>query len=213
MKVAIFFLHIFFLLFSSLEARYHAISNERKYNTSINKYPYTIVCFVDSALPFMDRSEKKDYLSDVASFKKALKSASTSGFYNNFLRREVGFLIVDLAKETIKKKQKELNFSEMPTCLLLKDGEPIDEYGNPIKITGFSTKKEILDFLDEHIGSDLDLIVEGKKEEEKLDQLERTARYEFYNRYPVWGWGPYYHYPFYGYSPYSHFHVGFGIYR
>lgn len=210
MKVATIFSLITFCFSVAVDARYHMVTSSRKYHDFINEYQYTVLCFVDSKKEFVDRSEQKDHSRSIALFKKALKSASVSGDYKDFLKKEVGFLLVDVSKRSAKGLEDPFYFSEMPACVLLEHGEPIDEHGQPVQIAGFSTKRDILEFLDENVKGELEEIVEKKEEELEQKQAERIARYEAYGRSP-WGvWGPSY---YYGYrSPYySRGYIGFGV--
>lgn len=210
MKVVNSFLLILFLSVTLL-GRYHRVTNERKYYDFINDYQYAVICFVDSKQEFIDRSEKKDYSKSLSLFKKALKAASVSGNYKKFLKKEVGFLLVDVSKRSAQELDDPFYFSELPSCILLEDGEPIDENGKMVQINGFSTKRDVLDFLDKNIRDDLDEIVDEKKELLEQERAERIARLEAYRNYPLGIWSPYY----YSYRTHPYYrnygHVGFGI--
>ena len=205
---------------SIINAKYHVITNERKYNDFINKYRYTVVCFVDPAKVFEDRSEKISYRKAISAFKKSLKSASLSGEYKDLLKQEVGFLLVDVSKKSAVDLDDEFNFTDLPACVLLENGQPMSEYGDQAEIAGFSTKNDILAFLDDYAEDELQEIVQEKEEQKRLEREERIARYNAYSRYYGWnpygGWGPYY----YGCGPYGcrpyyygypRAHIGFGV--
>lgn len=214
------FIIILSIICFTVNAKYHVITNERKYNDFINKYPYTVLCFVDSTPDegFVDRSAKKDHRKAIGLFKQALKSASLSGDYKKLLKNEVGFLLVDVSKRSAEDLDNEFLFSELPSCVLLKNGEPVDEFDQPVKIAGFSTKANILDFIDDHVADELDDLKEQKEEEAEQDRVERIARLNAMSRHYGWnpygGFGPYY-YGMYGmhpyYSPYGYRRAHFGV--
>lgn len=200
-----------------IDARYHVIKSRNKYNDFVNKYQYTVLCFVDNDLEFVDRSEKRDHKRAVNLFKKALKSASLTGAYKNLLKHEVGFLLVDVSKRSMVDLDDEFYFKELPACVLLENGEPINFNA---KIDGFSTKRDILDFLDRYAEDEIDSLIETRKEEEQLKREERIAQLNAQSMYYGWnpwgGYGPYY----YGYGPYAYRgyynrypcgYVGFGV--
>jgi hypothetical protein len=215
----------------ALDAKYQEITNKRKYNDFINQYQYTVLCFVDSTpdelfgdeVETEDRKElrqmKKEHKQSTRLFEKALKAASLTGDYKKLLKKDVGFLLVDVAKQSVEKLGNEFLFSELPSCVLLNNGEPVDEYDQPVKISGASSKKDFLDFLDDYAQDELDELKDQREEEAEQKRVERIARLNAQARY--YGWNPYGgyggYYGGYGMSPYYYpygyhrGHVGFGI--
>jgi hypothetical protein len=215
----------------SLDAKYQEITNKRKYNDFINQYQYTVLCFVDSTpdelfeveMEKEDRKElrqkKKEHKQSIRLFERALKAASLTGDYKKLLKKDVGFLVVDVAKRSVEKLGNQFLFDELPSCVLLNNGEPVDEYDQPVKISGASSKKDFLDFLDDYAQDELDELKDQREEEAEQKRVERIARLNAQARYYGWnpygGYGSYYGgygmYPYYSPYGYRRAHVGFGI--
>ena len=215
-------LHLFLLSASiTLNAEFHIITNRQKYQKFIDTYEYTVVCFIDSKKQFVDPANKRKHKDFVADFKKSLKSASLTGPYKNLLKREVGFLCIDISNRPVSDVSDEFDFSELPYCVLLERGDVVED----ALLEGFSSrpkKQTFLKFLDMYAKDDLEELVEKKEEELEQQRAERIARYQAQSHYYGWnswgGWGPYYYdYGPYGiqpyYSPYYHprTHVGFSF--
>lgn len=191
-----------------LDARYHTVTSQKSFEDLINKYPYSVVCFVPSKSDdkSLDREAKREIRDDFRGFKSRLRSAAESGKFKEYLNREVGFLLIDIAANRAEEIDDELGLDSFPTCLLFKHGKAMLGYAqifNPI------SKHSILKLLEKHFEEDLQEIIKEKKEEEMLEREERIARYQAYGRfgYPyghyAWGYGPYWHNP--GFGWYGHY--------
>lgn len=191
------------LSFVSLDARYHTITSENSFENLVNKYPYSVVCFIPSKPESKEvsKEEKRETRDDFRDLKTRLRSASESGKFKRYLQREFGFLLVDVASRRAQELDDELNLNKLPTCLLFKHGKPMMSYG---QIFEPISKYSILKFVKKNFEDDLDSLIKDKKEEEQLKREERIASYQAYGRfgYPA-GWGGYW-----GYSP--GYHWGYG---
>lgn len=206
------YISAFLLVTSSLVvADYHTASSEDSFEKLINKYPYTLVCFVPSRSEDKEssRDEKREVRDDYKDFKKRMRAASKSGKYDEYLEDDVGFLLVDIASRRAQEVDDQYKLDQIPVCLLFKHGQPVMDGGRYAQINSTFSKYSMLSILDQYFKNEFEEIIDNKKEEEKLKRQENIARYHAYANSPhwyggYWGWG---HRPYWGWrSP----HWGYG---
>jgi len=188
------------------QARYTAIKNEMQFFDEINKFEFALVCFLKTE---SGRGEDNKFLrKNIKLLEKAIDAVSDTDLYRHELKHEMGFLIVDVAKDAVYSlvEKYQISCDEMPQFLLFKNGEIISCLsGTYPKLIGFVSKADLLDFIDDYFGKSFDSILEKKEEERKEDKEMQIARYTAYaaSRYPYNGYAPYNAngpYSWYGYS-------------
>ena len=83
---------------------------------------------------------------------------------------------------------------EMPQFLLFKNGKALNTIsGQLAKLVGFISKSDLMEFIDDYFGKNLDTLLAKKAEEREKEQELQIARYQAYgaSRYPYGGWAPY----------------------
>jgi len=202
------FLMIMTLLIGiNLQARTISIKNDMQFFDEINTYEFALVCFLDTSSAGHHEEDKK-LRKKIKLLEKTIDSVSDTQPYRHELKREVGFLIVDITKESVKPLVEKYHviMNEIPQFLLFHNGKVISDIsGEVIKIVGFIEKADLLKFISDHVGKKLDLILEKKEEDKQEEQEMQIARYAAYvaSRYPYNGYAPYNAngpYSWYGYS-------------
>jgi hypothetical protein len=217
-------LYLFMMVISfATDARFHLITNRRKYQEFVDEYDYAVVCFIDSRVNGEDLLKKKKHKNFVSIFKDSLKRAAMTDPYKHLLKQEIGFLYIDISTKSGAEIFEDYRSSaDVPFCVLLERNNAIEN----ALLQGFSSqphKQKFLHFLEEHAEYELAELVEKKEEQLAQQRAERIALYQaqgsYYGLRPWGGWAPaYYGYGAYGvhpyYSPYyyPHAHVGFSIY-
>ena len=144
------FISVLFLLSATvMHAKYHMIVKDQAFDDLVNKYEYAVVCFAPSHAKDkgLDRTEKKEVVADFQDLKKRLKAASDSESFKKYLKREVGFLLIDTASGHVKEVDEEFALESMPTCLLFKQGKVIFAAQQYAQIFEPISKYSILSFL------------------------------------------------------------------
>jgi len=213
MKFKLWFLWIM-LVSQGLQARYYAVKNDSQFVDEINKYEFVVACFLRNPHPGkdFDRQLKKD----IHLLLDTVKATSETDPYKKLLKKEVGFLVIDVSKDAVQSlvKKYQIKLDEMPQFLLFKNGKVLTAMsGELAKLVGFISKSDLLEFIDDYFGKNFDEIL-AKKSEEQAEQREmQLARYQAYAayRYPYGGWAPYNPWGPYAYSGYAHFYpYGYG---
>ena len=194
-----------------MEARYKTISTESDFFTQINRYEFSIVCFLQSKYDddLFDRDERKALKREVSLLHKTIKAASETRPFRKILKKEVGFIVVDISKRSMQSIVEKYKIGRVPQFLLFEQGEVLDAtVDNFQSLFGFVTKADILELVDDYFGDEIDEIVSQKEEDAENQREENIARYNAYSRSyynPYYSWGPYgyYGYARYGYGPYS----------
>ena len=192
-----------------LQARYISVKNDAQFLDEINKFEFALVCFVQTPHAGSHNNDKT-LRRDIKSLEKTMGSLSDTDPYRHLLRREVGFIVVDAAKDSVRPliAKYHVAFNEMPQFLLFKNGKVVSSMsGEFAKLVGFVCKADLLDFIDDYFGKALDDILSQKADAEQEDKEMQLARYAAYSRsmYPYGGYAPYNAngpYSWYGYSTY-----------
>lgn len=202
-------------------AKFHQVTSQKSFEKSINDYPYAIVCFAKSG-PDGDeeltKEEKKEVKGDFRDFRRRIKGAADSKKYKEYLKKDVGFLLVDITSGRAEEIDDDYDLNNFPTCILFKNGKPVSHMASYAQIFDPISKSSILTLLEKHFKNELAGLIEEKKEEERLEREERIARYEAYSRYGgpygYWGWGggPYYGYYGWGHRPWYGWGYGYRRY-
>jgi hypothetical protein len=185
--------HTFFV-----HARFYTVSSDTDLQKHIGEYQYAVVCLTsskdDAGVP-VDIDQKKQN----QKIKDAVRAASQSGQYRDFLREYVGFIFADISKHT-DSMLAVVQAAHVPVCALFEQGVRTQTMKQSDQITALS----LLDFIKEYAQSGIDQLIQEKKEQALLDQQERIARYRAYHWLP--GYGPYWTYygprGWQGYGPY-----------
>ncbi len=192
-------------------ARFHEIKSEKRFDRFVNDYTHAVVCFAPSGPEGgveADRDEKKEIRADFRDVRRGVKAASDHKEYKKYLKKDVGFLLVDSASGRAQEVDEEYALTKFPTCILFKNGQPISAMPRYAQIFDPISKSSILDLLEKHFEEDFQALIKEKKEEQRLEREERLARYEATARYGgpygYWGWGYGYGYPYRGWGyPYG----------
>lgn len=193
------------MLVPMVQARYISIKNDSHFFEEVNKFEFALVCFLENS---HGNHNDKAFRKDVRLLQKTIDATSDTAPYKNILKHEIGFLIVDATKESVMPliRKYKVSLQEMPQFLLFKHGKVVSEMsGEFAKVVGFVCKADLLDFIDDYFGKELDIILEKKDKEDKEDKEMQLARYAAYGacRYPYGAYAPYNvngPYSWYGYS-------------
>jgi len=213
MKIMI-FIHIL-LIGHGLDARYQSIRNESQFVDEINKFEFVLACFVDT--PGKGDDYDKKFKKDIQMLQDTVKATSETAPYKKILKHDVGFLVVDLNKDSLDELVEKYNIvqEELPQFLLFKDGKVVSTAsGEFAKILGFVSKSDLLEFIDDYFGQGIDEILAQKSDQEDQDREMQLARYDAFaaNRYRprlpynAWSRNPdsgYNHFYPYGYGYYG----------
>lgn len=180
-------------LFASFAcARFDWISSSSEFFDRVNKYPYALVGFVESRV---DGKRDRDKSAQMKKLRKTMQAAAVTGNYKTWLKKEVGFFMLDASASFAQDLVAKYGLQEFPVFMLFEQGEPLSDGKGLLLLHEEASKLDMLDFVDMHFGKTLDQIVEDKKEIDRLEREERIARYHYYDRYYGWnpyrGWGPY----------------------
>jgi len=209
------------LLGHIVDARYLSIKNDSQFVDEINSFDYAVACFIKNPHPGKDFD--KQLKKDVNLLQDMVKATSETAPYKKLLKKEVGFLVIDVDRESVRPlvQKYKIKPDEMPQFLLFKQGKAITTIsGELAKLVGFVSKSDLLDFIDDYLGKNLDTIVEKKAEEAAQDREMQLARYEAYASYgpayrPYNAYGaPYFyagHTSFYPVGYYGRGYYGYGM--
>lgn len=206
---------VMLLMFAALgvHAKVRYVKKDGDFTDALNNKKYVVAVFVaeDDIVPLKGMSS-----SELKTVKKSLKAVSNESRYAKVLRKEVGFYVVELTKKYAEDFIKSYDLKDIPTAVIFKNGAIVKQgKSDKAVLTKVSSKADLLEFIDEYIGSDLDDIVDKKEEDERLRKEESIARNNAtaaainaswgwgspYYDYWGWGWGrPYYRRPGFGFS-------------
>ena len=186
----------------SLQSRYISVKNDIQFTQEINKFEYALVCILHNPQSGRDDADKA-LRKDIKMLEKTIEAVSDTQPYKHDLRHELGFLVVDAAKDSMQSiiKKYAIASNEMPQFLLFNNGKIVSSMsGEFAKLVGFVSKADLLDFIDDYFGKSLDDVLEKKAEERQADREMQLARYDAYaaSRYPYGLYAPYN-----AYGPYS----------
>ena len=162
MKIKMILPLMLLMLVPMVQARYISIKNDSHFFEEINKFEFALVCFLEN--PNGNHNDKA-FRKDVRLLQKTIDATSDTAPYKNILKHEIGFLIVDASKESVMPliRKYKVSLQEMPQFLLFKNGKVVSEMsGEFAKVVGFVCKADLLDFIDDYFGKELDTILEKK---------------------------------------------------
>jgi|GEM_PF-1421513 len=203
-KIRLFLMSL--MIVPMLQSRYISVKNDTEFFEEINKFEFALVCFLENSDAHHD---DKDYRKDVRLLQKTIDATSDTAPYKKLLKHDLGFLVVDARKESVMPliEKYKISIQDMPQFLLFKNGKVVSSVsGDFAKVNGFVPKADLLDFIDDYFGKELDGILEKKAQDEKEDKEMQLARYAALSnsyRYPYGAYAPYNAngpYSWYGYS-------------
>lgn len=180
------------LFFPYVQARYVHIKHEEGFDKEINNTQFVLACFLNN----FENNDDKALQKDNSAMRKIIKAAAITEPFNKLLKQEVSFLVVDMEKGSIQALGEKYNISMngKPECLLFKDGKQVhQDEDQQAKLTGFVSKADLLDFINDYFGKEFDDILEKKSQEQAQDREMQLARYQAIgaSRYPYGSWAPY----------------------
>ena len=126
------------------------------------------------------------YKKDKAVSEEVKKMQDMFGELDDESRYEHGgvkFVRANLERKKNEELEKKYGATTNPTFILFKDGKQVEG----VKLTGFVSKSELRDFIEEHLGADIDEAIARYEEELELRRLKNEANA------PQWyGYGGYY---------------------
>ena len=199
------------MMAAGVHAKVRTVKKYNDFSDALNNKKYVVASFVaeDDILPI-----KAMKPSEVKNIKDALKSISNESKYTKYLKKDVSFYIVELTKKFAEDFIKTYDLKDIPTAIIFKDGAVVKAAkDDKAVLTKFDSKADLLEFIDDYIGSDLDDIIEKKEEQERLDKEARIARDNATAAAinASWGWGPYYDYWGWGWHRPYYRRPGFGF--
>lgn len=206
MKTRVWFL-MGVLIASVVDARYIPIKHERDFSEEINRFEFAVVCFLDAS-----SLGKKDQMKEL---KKMVAATSDTQPYDKLLKHEVGFLVVDAGKDSVRPLLKKYGvaWNSMPQFLLFHNAKAVSNISEQIvRLIGFICKADLLDFIDDYFGKALDDILSVKAEQKQDEKEMQIARYQAYaaSRYPYGMYAPYNAYGQYSWYGYRAFYENGG---
>lgn len=181
MKQKLWFFTLLVSLSALVQAGYHNVRSQKEFESLINKYRYTAVCFAPS-------DEMKDEFRDL---KSIMKAAANSDVYHRYLRKDIGFLVVDVGSKRAYEIPHEYALSKFPSCLVFQSGSLALKQ----PLVDPKTSYDVLRMLEQQFGKKIVEMVKERKEDERVMRAERIASYYALGSTPYW-------YP-YAYWPYS----------
>ena len=179
------------VLAGSVQARFIATNRDQEIQEVLGKYMYTIVCIYD---------QHQNSAREIKNAKNALRIASKSRLYENLLKKDIGFLFIEMNDKNAAEITTILNFENIPGCALFAQTKKFADMPLPENISSLT----FLNILQDNLQHEIKDLQEKREEEaEKLRQerIEQESRYGFYPYYsyyyapdayngPYWGsWG------------------------
>lgn len=188
-------------------AKYHLVRNDADFDRLINQYEYSVVCFapahgVDELK--LDHDEKQKIKDEFQALQNRVKAAAGRDEFKTFLKKDVGFLVVDSSSKKTQDLPNDFAISKFPTCLVFKDGALVNS-----KVVAPQSASDLIKLLQKSFGTQLDALIKERKEDDILDRQERIASYYSYGS-SAYAWYPYAYWPYsrWGVYPYG---LGWGF--
>ncbi len=195
---------------TSLYARRDArITSLHKFDRAASRYPFAAVVF------YQDDRDVREYDRMQRVNNSVLNAVHRLSHDWNYKAGNVQFMRVNIVKDDLEDLARDYNITELPTVILLKNGEPVttdkqskrDEGKTKVmpvkpveqssnakpeiaKLTGLINLIDLQDFIDTYLGDDIQDLVDQKIEMRR--ERAALASYYWYS-YPYW-----YNYPYYG---------------
>lgn len=179
MKILI-FMHIL-LLAHGVDARYISIKNDTQFIDEINKFEFVLACFIQ--IPHGEDGIDKNLKKDIQMVQDTVKATSETAPYKKILKHDVGFLVIDVTKDSLDLLIQKYNITdqELPQFLLFRNGKVVSTMsGELAKLSGFVSKSDILEFIDDYFGQGIDEILSKISEDQEHDREMQLARYDAY---------------------------------
>lgn len=189
----------------SLFAKYKRISSQRTFDSTIVKNDLNVVMLYEKSKEIRkDKKIRKKVERQERTFKELSKKI-------RYKDAELAFVSVNVSKRDLDVLAKDLGVTTFPTFVLYNDGKSVkNAVGQVAQLTGFATRRQLQDFIEDNFSSEIDEIVAEKAEIRKRRREEARYYYPYYSPYYGSWWSPYsYYYPYYYGYPY--FGVGFGF--
>lgn len=183
-------------------ARYHTVKNEHHFKELLNKYEYCVVCFApsqaDQALK-LSFDAKQDIEQNFKNLQNRMQAAAKRDDFKDFLAKDVGFLLVDMASKQADNLADAYGISKFPTCLVFDSDFAVKK--STIKAP--ESALALIKMLQTQFGKEItELIIKRKKERNLRTQKQIANYYQYgsYNNnwipgavwpYSRWGSGPY----------------------
>ena len=179
-----------------LQARYYVAKNDNQFVDELNKHEFAVVCFTGYIDDAMNKGDQKKMKKDIHLLHDTIKATAETDPYKKLLKQEVAFIMIDVTKDSMEPFMKKYNIklAQTPQILLFKNGKAITDMSEKFaKLSGFISKSDLLDFMNNYWGKDFYEILAQKADEEQQDRDMEMARYQAFaaSRYPYGGYAPY----------------------
>lgn len=177
---------VFMMFAGSLQAKFIATNNDKEIQEVLGKYTYTIICIMN---------QNKKNPREIKSAKDALRIASNSRLYKDLLKKDIGFLFIEMNDKNVAEIKMILNIQNIPGCALFAQTKKFFD----IPLSENISSLMFLNILQDNLQHEIKDLAEQREEEaEKIRQerIEQESRYGFYPYYqyyydPYWANGPY----------------------
>lgn len=203
MKQFLKIIYVIFLCTVSIAARFHLVQRADDFNRLLKKYDYSIACFSFSGQSdYMKTSlNDQDLQMNFDTIKNRMIAASKKDIFADSLVKNVGFLMVDLAKPGNKKLFKDfaMVFTEFP-CMMFFDQDVLTH----LLVQTPQSATQIIDFLNKEFGNNLQQLVRDQ------DRVRVTMPNYYQYESSPYAWYPYAVWPYsrWGIRPYE---IGYGL--
>lgn len=183
------------LSFAALPAKYVSVKNEKQFHDEINSFDFALVALLP--LSAQDKNDAGDCKKDMIVLKKMVKALAETEPFKKDLKQEVGFIVLDSAKDGIGPVLEKYSIKDNTTAhfVLFKDGKALPESLDSIKPSDDEqlTKADLLDGMNNYFGKEFDDILAKKSEEQAQEHQMQLARLQSYAsaRYPYGLYSPY----------------------
>lgn len=181
----------------------HSIKSLNAFERSIGRYDYVVVFVYDQ--------KKGD---DLTSLKRIDDMFERLSDKSDYADARVVFLKVH--KKNVIDIEQDYALSELPAFFILKKGRLLGNDSSRAVLYGYPTRLELSNFIDEWIGSEIDVLVQAEKDRREREQDRQSSNVSI--NYGIgFGWGgpsyywdwPYYRPGYYGgWGYHGHRHHG-----